>query len=195
MKSTLYFIVEVKDSYNNYITLNNGLEVMVNNTIDSVEHINRIGKILSSPKGTVASEGDMLLFHHNICRDSWGFKGAKRRSMFLIKDNIYFVPAPEIFMMKKADSDTWEALDPYVFIKPIEAPKHTLANGLEVIQNDYNDMDESVGIVSYVNNSLREQGVKNGDLITFEEYSQHEYTIDGELYYKMQTSDILAIVE
>lgn len=195
MKATYYFIVEVEDSYNNYTKLENGLDVMVNNTIDSVEHINRIGKIVSAPAGTKAAPGDMLLFHHNICRDSWGFKGAKRISIFQISPNLYFVPVPEIFMIKRADSDGWEALDPFVFIKPIPAPKVILPNGLEIAVNDYNDMDESVGEVAFVNKTLEMQGVKNGDLIAFEEYSQHEYIIDGELYYKMRTSDILAIVD
>lgn len=195
MKATFYFVVEVKDSYNNYIKLENGLEVMVNNTIDSVEHINRVGKVISAPRGTKSSPGDMILFHHNICRDAWGFKGTKRTSMFQISPNHYFVPIPEIFMIKRADSDSWEALDPFVFIKPIPAPVHKLPNGLEVIQNDYKGMDEAVGEVAFVNKTLEMQGVKNGDLITFEEYSQHEYIIDGELYYKMRTSDILAVVD
>lgn len=195
MKATLYFVVEVEDSYNNYAKLENGLEVMVNNTIDNVEHINRIGKIISCPKGVKASPGDTLLFHHNICRDSWGFKGSKRLSMFQIKPKTYFVPIPEVFMIKRADSEAWEALDPFVFIEPIPASKIELENGLSVVINDYNGMDEALGKVAFINKELEKQGVKNGDVITFEEYSQHEYIIDGNLYYKMRTSDILAVVE
>jgi len=42
MKATLYFLVEVTNDYNNYDTLSNGLEVMTNNTIESVENVNRI---------------------------------------------------------------------------------------------------------------------------------------------------------
>lgn len=194
MTATLYFIVDVKDSYNNYKKLENGLEVMVNNTIDSVEHINRIGKIISSPKGVKAHPGDKLLFHHNICRDSWGFKGSKKLSMFQIKPNFYFVPIPEVFMIKRVGSNNWEALDPFVFIEPIPAEKKQLANGLSFVQNDYNGMDEAVGIVAFTNKELEKQGVNKGDLITFEEYSQHEYIIDEKLYYKMRTSDILAKV-
>ena len=195
MTATLYFIVEVKDSYNNFTELDNGLRVMVNNTIDSVEHINRVGRVVSAPKGVKATQGDMILFHHNICRDSWGFKGSKRTSMFQIKPNFYFVPIPEIFMIKKADSDSWTALDPFVFIEPIPAEKVVLSNGLSIVKNDYNGMNEAVGKVAFVNETLKKQNVKDGDFITFEEYSQHEYIIDGKLYYKMKTSDILAVVE
>lgn len=115
--------------------------------------------------------------------------------MFQIKPNFYFVPIPEIFMIKKADSDSWTALDPFVFIEPIPAEKVVLSNGLSIVKNDYNGMNEAVGKVAFVNETLKKQNVKDGDFITFEEYSQHEYIIDGKLYYKMKTSDILAVVE
>ena len=193
MKATLYFLVEVIESYNNYVELDNGLKVMVNNTIDSVEHINRVGKIISSPKGTRASEGDMILFHHNICREAIGPRGVKSPSSFQIKPNLYFIPASEIFMMKKADSERWEAIDPYVFIEPIKAEVEVLSNGLKVVKNDYNEMNESRGVVAFVNKQLEAEGLVEGDIVSFEEFSQHEYEINGKLYYKMHTRDILGV--
>ena len=193
MKATLYFIVEVIDAYNNYTTLENGLEIMVNNTIDSVAHINRIGKIISAPKGVKAEAGDMVLFHHNITRESRGVKGKKQISMFQVKPETYFIPATEIFMIKQGDSEHWKAIDPFVFIKPLEAQKVVLDNGMKILEDDYNEMKEFIGEVAFINSFLEKEGLKKGDLISFQEASQHEYVIDGELYYKMQTSDILAL--
>lgn len=191
MKATLYFLVEVLNDYNNYEKLSNGLEVMVNNTIESVENINRIGKVISSPEGTKASEGDMLLFHHNICRRSRGFKGKKRLSPFQVKPNIYFVPVTEVFMIDKGEG--WEALDPFVFIRPKEAKVITMANGLQITEDEYKGTNESLGTIAFINKSLEEQGLKEGDTIAFQEFSQHEYEINGELFYKMMTQDILAV--
>lgn len=193
MKATLYFVVEVLDSYNNYETLENGMTIMVNNSIDSVENINRIGKVVSAPKGVKAKEGDKILFHHNITREERGNQGKKRVSMFQIKPTIFFVPIPEIFMIKREGSDEWTALDPFVFIKPLEAVKVTLESGLEVLEDDYNEMKEFLGEIAFPNEFLLSDGLKKGDVICFQEYSQHEYVIDGELYYKMRTSDILAL--
>jgi co-chaperonin GroES (HSP10) len=191
MRATLYFLVEVIDAYNNYETLSNGLEVMVNNTIESVENINRIGKVISAPKGTKANEGDKILFHHNICRELVGVQGKKRISGFQVKPNIYFVPVTEIFMIDKGDG--WESIDPYVFIKPMPTNIITLDNGVEIKEDDYKGTNESVGIIEYNNTFLKEQGVKKGDVIAFQENSHHEYILDGELYYKMMSNDILAI--
>lgn len=191
MRATLYFLVEVIDAYNNYETLSNGLEVMVNNTIESVENINRIGKVISAPKGTKAEEGDMLLFHHNICRKAVGFKGKKRLSQFQLKPNVYFIPATEIFMIDKGDG--WEAIEPFVFVEPLPSNIITLPNGMQIKEDDYKGQNESVGTIAFSNPYLEKQGVKVGDTVAFEEDSQHEYIIDGKLYYKMMIKDILAI--
>ena len=191
MRATLYLLVEVTNDYNNYETLSNGIEVMTNNTIESVENVNRIGKVISAPKGTKAEEGDILLFHHNICRKARGFKGKKDLSPFQLKPNVFFVPATEIFMINKGKG--WESIDPYVFVKPMPSKTIILPNGMEVKEDDYKGTNESAGIIAFNNKFLSEQGVKEGDIIAFQEDSQHEYIIDGELYYKMQTNDILAI--
>lgn len=194
MKSTIYFLVQVEDSYNNYVELDNGVKLSTNNSIDSVEHINRVGKVISSPKGTIVNEGDFLLFHHNICRESWGAKGKKRHSIFAVDSHTFFVPITEIFMyMKEVDKD-WTALAPYVFIKPIPAEVITLPNGLKVDEDSYRGMKPLVGEVAYSNQELIDKGVKEGDIIAFEQDSEHEYKIKGKTYYKMRTQDILAVL-
>ena len=191
MKATLYFLVEVINDYNNYETLSNGLEVMVNNTIESVENINRVGKVISAPKGTKAEKGDMLLFHHNICRRARGLKGVNRISGFQVKPNVFFIPVTEVFMMDKGNG--WEAVDPYIFIEPLPKTMITLPNGMEIAEDDYKGQNETIGKVAFNNDFLRGQGLSDGDVIAFEEFSQHEYEIDGKLYYKMMAKDILAI--
>lgn len=194
MKATIYFLVRVEDSYNNYVELDDGTRLSTNNSIDSVEHINRVGKVIDAPKGTIVEEGDFLLFHHNICRESWGAKGKKRPSVFAISDNEFFIPVTEIFMYMKKDEDKWTALAPYVFIKPIPAEIISLPNGLKVKEEDYKGMKELVGEVAYPNKQLLDMGVKEGDIIAFQQDSEHEYELKGNTYYKMQNRDILAIL-
>ena len=193
MKATVYFIVEVSEDYNNDVVLSNGLKVAVNNSIDNVEHINRIGKLVDGPKGSNVSPGDMLLFHHNICRRSWGLKSKKRQSVFYIKDGIYYIPSTEIFMIKRQNQQKWEAIDPYVFLKPLKAEKRILKNGLEVMEDSYRDKKDLMGIVSYSNKALISCGVKEGDLVAFQEDSEFEFKIEGEIHYRMKTQDILAV--
>jgi len=191
MKAIFYFLVEVLDDYNNYETLENGLEIMTNNTIESVEHINRVGKVISSPRGTIANKGDSLLFHHNICRKERGFKGKKPISPFQVKPNIYFIPFTEVFMIDKGDG--WQAIEPFVFVEPVPPTMVTLENGLKIPETEYKGYNESIGKVSYSNPWLIKRGVDKGSIVAFEEFSQHEYEIDGKLHYRMQAKDILGV--
>lgn len=195
MKATVFFIVEVEDDYNNEVELSNGLKLAVNNSIDNVEHINRIGKLIDGPKGSNVEPGDMLLFHHNICRRSWGLKSKKRQSSFYIKSKIYYIPATEIFLIKRDGASDWEAIDPYVFVKPLKAETKTLKNGLEIMEDSYKDMKSLMGTISYSNKTLLYSGVKEGDLVTFQEESEFEFEINGEIHYRMKTNDILAVHE
>ena len=195
MKATVFFIVEVEDDYNNEVELSNGLKLAVNNTIDNVEYINRIGKLIDGPKGSNVQQGDTLLFHHNICRRAWGLKGKKRQSMFYIKSKIYYIPITEIFMVKRQGASDWEAIDPYVFVKPLQAQKKTLKNGLEIMEDSYKDMKNLMGTISYSNKTLLYSGIQEGDLITFQEDSEFEFEINGEIHYRMKTQDILAVHE
>lgn len=192
MKSSLYVLVEVDQVYNNFIDLGGGKKLQINNSIDDVETINRVGKIISSPSYMNCSEGDYLLFHHNICRQSW-LKGRLRVSNFCVKDNIYYVPATEAMMIKRGDHEDWEALDPFVFVRPIEAEIKDLPNGAKIIEENYKGRKNLQGIVEYPNKGLLSQGVKRGDHIWFQQDSEHEYKIRGEVLYKMRTDDILAI--
>lgn len=194
MKATLFFLVRVENSYNNYVELDNGTQFAINNSIDTVKEINRVGKVIDAPKGSIVEEGDMLLFHHNICRESWGVKGKKRKSIFSITDDTFYVPATEIFMYMKKGTDKWTAAAPFVFIEPIPAEAKQLSNGLTVEEDSYKGMKPLVGRVAYANDQLLSKGVKEGDVIAFQQDSEHEYEIKGNLYYKMKNRDILAIL-
>tara|TARA_R110002153_G_scaffold54956_15_gene152912 strand:- start:1809 stop:2393 length:585 start_codon:yes stop_codon:yes gene_type:complete len=194
MTATIYFLVRVEESYNNFVDLGNGVKLSKNNSIDDVESINRVGKIIGAPKGTVAVEGDYILFHHNICRQAWGFKGKKRVSNYAITDKEFFVPVAEVFMYMKEDTEKWQAVAPFVFIKPIPAEKITLSNGLQVEEESYKGFKPLVGEVAYSNKQLEKEGVEEGDTIAFQQDSEHEYKLKGEIYYKMKNQDILAIL-
>lgn len=194
MKSTLYFLVRVEDSYNNYVEMGNGQKLSINTSLDSVEHINRVGKVISAPKGVKVEEGDFLLFHHNICRESWGAKGKKRKSVFCVTDNVYFVPIPEVFMYMKEGTDKWISSAPFVFIEPIPAESKKLSSGMMIQEESYKGKKPLVGRVAYPNQQLIDMGVTEGDIIAFQQDSEHEYEIRGNTYYKMRNQDILAVI-
>ncbi len=195
MESINYLIVEIDDAYENDKKINDDLSIIVNTTIESVEHITRKAKVIEAPKHTVLKKDDLVIVHHNIFRLRYGIKGVVTRSNYHLKDNQYFVPLTEVFMYKRTDD--WIPLDPYCFVKPIVKE---IENNTDIIipdnnkENSHKGMINNIGIMSYPNEGLKSYGIKKGDTIIFSKNSEYEFKIENELYYKMSTKDIMGTI-
>lgn len=185
-----YIIVEIDKAYNNE---EGG--VVVNNTIESVAHINREATVVDAPDFTILKKGDKIIAHHNMFRLRNGIGGKLVQSNYHLEDNKYFIPLTEVFMYKRGDSD-WNAIRPYVFVKP--TPKEDeIFNGFIINateSNSHKGMKKLRGIMKYPNDELIAKGIKAGDEVVFSEWSEYEFNIDGEILYKMSTKDILAVL-
>lgn len=185
-----YIIVEVDEAYVNEV---NG--IVVNSTIESVAHINRVAKVIDAPEFTILKKGDEVIMHHNILRLRNGIRGKRVKSNYHLEDNKYFVPLTEVFMYKRGDSD-WQAIRPFVFVKPVPKEDEKVG-GIIVTANESNShkgMKKLRGIIKYPNDELLAKGVNVGDEIVFSTWSEYEFSINGELLYKMSNKDILAVL-
>lgn len=184
-----YIIVEVDEAYLNEIE-----GITVNNTIESVAHINREAIVVDAPSFTILKKGDRVLMHHNILRLRNGIRGKKVRSNYHLEGNKYFVPLTEVFMYQR-DSD-WNAIRPFTFVKPI--PKEDKKIGGFIVNatetNSHKGMKKLRGIMKYPNDDLADKGIKAGDEVVFSEWSEYEFNVNGEILYKMSSKDILASI-
>ena len=184
-----FVIVEIDEAYKNEVD-----GIIVNSTIESVEHINRIARVVDSPVFTPLKKGDYVVVHHNMFRLRNGISGKKLPSNYHLEDNKYFIPLTEVFMYKRGGD--WKAIRPFVFVKPIEY-EGEVVNGFTIIKdnsNSYKGRKKLRGIIKYPNDELISKGVKVGDEVIFTYYSEYEFNIEGETLYKMTTKDILAVL-
>ena len=184
-----FVIVEIDDAYKNEIE---GL--VVNSTIESVAHINRIARVVEAPDFTILEEGDEVVVHHNMFRLRNGNRGKRIQSDYHIEGKRYFIPLTEVYMYKRGDD--WKAIRPFVFVKPI-VYEDKKVNGFTINSgesNSYKGREKLRGIIKHSNEELEAQGIKVGDEIVFSYYSEYEFNIDGETLYKMATKDILAVL-
>lgn len=183
-----YIIIEVDEAYVNEV---NG--IVVNNTIESVAHINRVARVVDAPEFTILKKGDQVVVHHNILRLRNGLRGKLLKSNYHFEGNKYFVPLTEVFMYKRGDED-WNAIRPYTFVKPI--PQEDVKVGRFIINptesNSHKGNVKLQGIMVYPNDELIAKGINAGDRVVFSEWSEYEFNIDGEILYKMSSKDILA---
>lgn len=190
MPTLNYLIVELDKAYENEVQVLEDQSLIVNSTIESVAHISRTAKVIEAPDFVILKEGDEVVVHHNIFRLRNDTKGNLTQSNYHLEGNKYFVPLTEVFMYKR-DSD-WICLEPYVFVKPI--PLREEDSLLLGLKRQHKGMEFRKGSIAFNNKQLENQGVKVGDEVSFTKNSEYEFNIEGEIYYKMRTKDILAVI-
>lgn len=191
MKTINYLIVELKEAYDNKVKTITGDDIIVNSTIESVEHINRVATVVAAPDFTILQKGDEVVVHHNIFRLRNSTRGNIVESNYNIGDNQYIVPLTEVFMYKR--DDKWQAIKPYCFVEPIKAEKKETSFDITT-EEAYKGRLDKVGILRYLNEDLEAQGLKSGDKVLFSRFSEYEFLIEGKLYYKMASKDVLALL-
>lgn len=191
MEAVNYVIVSLDKAYENEVRTKGDLSVIVNSTIEDVNYINRVATVVAAPSFTMLQAGDKVVVHHNIFRLRNDIKGNVINSNFHIGGDEYFVPLTEVFMYKRLKD--WEALDPYCFVEPVDK-KGNKGFNLSLNEGSYKGRECNYGIIRHVNKNLSAQGVKTGDKVKFTNNSEYEFNIDGILYYKMSTKDIIAVV-
>jgi co-chaperonin GroES (HSP10) len=97
-------------------------------------------------------------------------------------------------MYKKGGEGDWIPIDPYCFVKPIKKEVKDSFFKLSPDQDSYKGNIPNMGTLEYPNKNLLDQGAKAGDTVIFSKYSEYEFDIDGEIYYKMSTKDILGVL-
>ncbi len=192
MRALYQVIIKADNAYNNEVELSNNQKLIVNATIDSVEHINRIGEVISAPIDSILKDGDKVIVHHNIMRNANTQSKNEYMGNYYIGDGLYFVNIEEVYMYRRGDSE-WTPLNPYCFLTPIQKDLEVY-NGIYICHEGYKGNKEALGILKYPNESLLNKGLNIGDELVFSEFSEYEFDIDGVINYKMETTDILAVV-
>lgn len=185
MKSPFYFIVEPVDGrrYDNVKKIGD-IDFITSTSQEDHTASNRKAKVIECPSGYEGpiKPGDILLVHHNVFKLYYDMQGKERSGFSFLKDNTFFLEDNQFFMYHNGES--WNTIDDYCFISPVD-------NDNEFTVDKYKPL---VGRVKYNNNSLKNSGVNQGDLISFTPHSEYEFNVDGEILYRMRVGDIAAVL-
>ena len=156
-------------------------DLIVNASIDikDYQYTNRIGVVVTpSHHAPIVDAGDLVIVHHNVFRQYWGFSTHLRTSSSDLDDGTFAVNNESIYAYNKGDG--WVCLNDTCFITPVEAPDTDLLLTLDKYL-------PNIGKVAYG----APMGLQEGDTVIFKPYSEHKYTIDDTLMYRMKHSDII----
>ena len=181
-QSPFNFIVSPFDGkqYNDEIIVD-GKKLLICNSIENHEDVQRIGVIRQLPKNYKGNvkQGDLVIIHHNVFRINFNHKGIPLQSDHYIKDDLFAV-APDLIYLIIRDGK-FIATDNYVFIQPIE--EETKWEGKVTLQN--------IGIAKYINSEIEKSGVKVGDKIVFRKFANYLFEFFGEQLYLMKNNRVL----
>ena len=175
MQSLYNFIVEpIGGRYNNTAKVNDK-ELILNTDIFNHLHVNRLAKVLSTPKmvNTDIQVGDTVIVHFNVFRRWNDVNGVERNSRSYYKDNKYFVNHDQIFLYKR--STKWICPKGYCFVQPIK-DNSQLGTGIE---------KPLVGVVKHTDGR-----VELNSLVGFRPNIECEFVVDGKRLYRVPSQFI-----
>jgi hypothetical protein len=158
--------------------------LIVNNSIENAEDVNRIGIVKSLPKNYkgVIQLGDLVITQHNVFRITYNDWGIPMFSTNHIKDDLYGITTDVIYLIIR--DGKYIATDEFVLVEPI----------IEEDRWNGRRMLEDKGFAKYTNQDLLNQGIKAGDKVALKKNANYLFEIFGKKYYIMKTSRILAIL-
>ena len=183
MKSIYQFIVEPvnKKRYNNTKTIA-GIEFIVSTSEEDVSASNREAIVVETPlnyNGPIET-GDVLLVHHNVFKFYNDMRGRRQSGKSFFKENIFFLDPDQFFAYKK--NGKWQGYDRYCFIKPIPAKESYIYKATT--------NEPLIGTIAIINEELKSQCLKEGDVVCYKPSQEYEFKIDDEILWRMYDHSI-----
>lgn len=193
------FIVHFPETHKTSIQVG-GVEMDVNPFFEQPKWINRVGIVVSVPEiiDTKIKEGDEVLVVHTSLLHETYKKTGRKESFFCVdpEKNYFRFENNLIFMYRKNSTEKWKCNAENIFVRPIPEKVLTIA-GLEIPPDAleeslaYKGNRKQMGELAYINNTLRESGLKEGDKVCFKFDREYEFELDGEILYHMENNDLL----
>ena len=181
MKSIYDFIIKPKNTRYNNTKKVGDKELVLNTEIFNHQYVSREAVIKHLPLAveTELQVGDEVIIHHNVFRRWHNMRGEEKNSRSYIDENTYCVKEDQIYSYNR-NNQGWKTLNGYCFVKPIKSNDNFTTEKEEIL----------VGIMKYMDPSLKEYNISEGDLVGFTPYSEYEFIINGEKLYRVLTTDI-----
>jgi hypothetical protein len=188
MKSLHKFIVKPirGERYSNTVHIA-GMDFFVNTSEENHIYSNREAVVIATPISYTGEiqVGDVILVHHNVFKTQFDIRGNRKLSTEHIYDDVFFVGEGSYYGYKR--NGQWKMIDKYCMVKPVDKINR---GGFEKNITE----EPLIGELRYVNDYLKDRGVKEGDSVLFTPDSEYEFRIDGERLYRMYDSSIAAVL-
>lgn len=185
MRSPVDFICEPVDGrrYSNTRKIGN-TEVVFSTSMEDHRFTNRFAKVIQTPnwyKGDI-KPGDSLIVHHNTFRLFYDHEGNVKSDRPYLRDGLFLVSPDQVYGYISGDDKF--AVEGFCFVEPV-----SIKGDLILEMKGYTPLH---GTVRILDNSMRDQGLTEGDTVIFTPDSEYEFEIDGTILYRIRAVDLVA---
>ena len=99
-------------------------------------------------------------------------------------DDLFFIDNQQFYMYNK--NNKWHCHDKYCFVEPVPVTE-------SYIHKPFAE-EPLMGKMKYINKTLQERGIKEGDLVTFRPDTEYEFNVDGQKLYRMFDNHITMVL-
>lgn len=205
------FLVKVEKPYEDTIVVN-GRQIFLNYTFDPLRHARQYGEVYQIPnwlpKGLKfdVKVGDKVYFHHLITAKTGNVgvdkKFANQSSQDFVSENkvdwldeekLYKVHWEHIYA--RVRKEKLKMLHHWNFVEQKFEKENSIKTKSGIFLKPEVEDIKLHGYIRYMNDWLKDQGVKIGDEVIFSENSEYDMEIEDNTLLRMRNQDILAIVE
>lgn len=201
MKGITEYIVSFEKTHRDTITEGDAT-YSVNPNFEQPKHINRIGKVIAVPsfgKNEIKVGYEVLVIHTVLLNEVYEKTGTKKSHFCIDIEKNYFRFEPNLIVMYRENkNENWRAHLNNVMVMPIEVAKEKKEwNGYEIPETvfekelGYKGNETQKGVIAFANDTLKSEGVFEGDTVIFKEDREYEFEIDGKIYYHMENVDLI----
>ena len=186
-----YFFVKVEKKTEDTVTVN-GTEIMIDTSYDPLKLARQHGVVVETPRSLPEGvnldikKGDTVYCHHFLTQDENEIKFYEQNLVYKIywSDVYCRVRNGKLKMLHY-----WNLVEQ----KMEDEKDYTTKSGILTKPNM--EEVELHGYIRYMNDWMRDQGIKEGDEVVFSENSEYDMNIMGEKLMRMRNFDILAKIE
>jgi hypothetical protein len=163
-----------------------GIDFITSSSQEDHTVANRYGEVIATPIGYEGDiePGDILLVHHNVFKLYYDMQGREKSGPSHFVNNVFMVEPDQFFLYKR--DGKWHTHSRYCFVRPLDNENCSIFN----MNIEDNTKAHLLGQMVYSNKELDSLGIREGDVVGFQPHSEYEFKVDGEVLYRMFTSNI-----
>ncbi|MGV6830309.1 MAG: hypothetical protein ACWA5P_01945 [bacterium] len=197
MQALHSYIVEIDKPYSDTITTKGGQKLYINTKHSITTAANRKGVVVSQPAlgDPKVAVGTEIIMDITVLMRQGYIKGGYQKSPNLADEakNWYYVD-PNLLLMYKVGEE-WLCHENHLFVKPIPFEKKEKYKGLIDLSDEQTTYEKCRAEVVFVNEFLKYNDIKPGDILVIKEERDIAYEIDGETYWWIRNHDVLGLLE